>query len=77
MTYLRMTHPNDLRDRIEIRRLMIALTGGFDVNSRPFNRAFCDCLAADVGDRPDDVVPFELTISRIRDQLAVSYLFVH
>lgn len=64
-----MTHPNDLRDRIETRRLMIALTGGFDVNGRAFNQAFCECLAADVGDRPDDVVPFERTVSRIRAML--------
>lgn len=61
-----MTPSIDLRHQIEQRRLMIAIGGGFDVNSRRFNAAFCRCLVLDVEDQPDDVVPFERTVRRIR-----------
>lgn len=56
----------DLCDRIEIRRLMTAIGGGFDVNSRQVNKAFCACLAEDVIRRPLNVVLFERAVGRIR-----------
>lgn len=59
----------DTLDRIRLRRLLVAIGGGFDVTSRRFNRAFCDCLRADIETRPEDVVPYEATISRIRATL--------